>query len=469
MGLIGAWLLVGALSLQAPGAVGAGPACAPDRYEPDDAPAQATWVIPNNAPTSHTFDPAGDRDYIRFQAVAGMTYVLSTDNLTAGADTVLTLWDQDGTTRLAYNDDDPTPGRGLASRLEWVAPASGLYFASVHEFAGKDCRGYQLSLRMVRSGERYVPDLLKAFPQPTPASPPACTPVRLGRVSVGAHPKSVTVGPGRAYVGLYDSASLAVVDTASLTLLRTVQGAGSGANGVALSGSYVYLAHRDSASVSVFHAADPNSLQYTLTVGLLPFGVAALPDRVFVANFGSDSVTVIDSAANSVLRTAPVGAHPALAAAGGARGWVTTLGSAGGAQVLDRDGQLVRTIATGAEPFGIAYNPLLGRLYVGHWADHSLWAIDAATGVQIQRVVLPDRPFAVAVNPITQHLFVILARQDRLLVLREDTLAQVADLPLENQGGDDGGQGLAVYENRVYVADYGAGSLTVFQDAACSP
>lgn len=469
------FLLVGALALasvvwaQGPDEVSGGLACAPDEYEPDDAPAQATWVIPNNAPTSHTFNPAGDRDYVRFQAVAGMTYILSTDDLTAGADTVLTLWDQDGTTRLAYNDDDPAPDRGLASRVEWVAPASGVYFASVHEFANKDCRGYRLSLRMVRAEGTYVPDVLKAFPQPTPTPTTACAPFRLARVLVGAHPKSVAVGPGRAYVGLYDSASLAVVDTASLTLLRTVQGAGRGANGVALSGSYVYLAHRDSASVSVFHAADPNAFQQTLAVGLLPFGVAALADRVFVANFGSDSVTVIDSAANSVLRTEPIGAHPALAAAGGARGWVTTLGSAGGARVLDRDGKLVRTIATGAEPFGIAYNPLLGRLYVGHWADDSLWAIDAATGARLQRAVLPDRPFAVAVNPTTGHVFVILARQDRLLALREDTLAQVADLPLEDQGGDDGGQGLAVYEDRVYVADYGAGSLTVFQDAACRP
>ncbi|MCC7354100.1 MAG: DVUA0089 family protein [Anaerolineae bacterium] len=445
-------------------------ACSPDQYEPDNTPGQAVPVIPNNAPTSHTFNPPGDTDYVRFQAVAGATYVFSTSGLSSGADTVLTLWDQDGATRLLHNDDDPIPGRGLASRIEWIAPASGTYFISVHEFAGNnDCRGYQLSLRMALPERTYVPDTLKNAPAPT-ATPDGsvCVPARVTSVAVETHPKAVAVGPGRAYVGLYNSASLAVVDTTSNTLLRTVAGAGTGANGIALSGDYVYLAHRDSASVSVFRAADPNSRQLTLTVGILPFGLAALPDRVFVANFGGDSVTVIDSATNTILRTVPVGAQPALAAAGGARGWITAL-SGGGVQVIDRDGRLVRTVTTGGQPFGIGYNSLRGRLYVSHWSDNTLWAIDAASGLRLNFVTLPDKPFAVAVNPTTGHVFVILAKQNRMLVLREDTLSQIADLPLENQGGDDGGQSVVVYENRVYVADYAAGNLTIFQDAGCTP
>lgn len=470
--LLGAWalLLIAPVWAQSAESDRANPACSPDQYEPDNTPAQAVLIIPNNAPTGHTFNPAGDTDYIRFQAVAGATYVISTGGLFGGADTVLTLWDQDGTTRLLHNDDDPIPGRGLASRMEWIAPANGTYFVSVHEFSGNnDCRGYQLSLRMTLPEHSYVPEVLKNAPVPT-ATPDGltCVPTRVTSVPVGRHPKAVAVGPGRAYVSLYDSASLAVVDTASHTLLRTVAGAGMGANGIALSGDYVYLAHRDSASISVFRAADPNTRQMTLTVGILPFGLASLPDRVFVANFGSDSVTVIDSATNTILRTAPVGAQPALAAAGGARGWVTAL-SGGGVQVIDRDGRLVRTVTTGGQPFGVGYNPLLGRLYVSHWSDNTLWAIDAASGVRLNYVTLPDKPFAVAVNPATGHVFVILAKQNRMLVLREDTLSRIADLPLEEQGGDDGGQSLAVYENRVYVADYGAGSLTIFRDAACSP
>jgi YVTN family beta-propeller protein len=463
-------LLLAPAWAQGTGNSGAALVCTPDPYEPDNTPGQATLVIPNNAPTGHTFNPPGDVDYIRFQAVAGATYVISTGGLSGGADTVLTLWDQDGTTRLLYNDDDPIPGRGLASRIEWTAPVNGTYFVSVHEFSGNnDCRGYQLSLRMALPEHTYVPDVLKNTPVPT-ATPDgsACVPSRVTSVPVGSHPKAVAVGPGRAYVSLYDSASLAVVDTTGHTLLRTVAGAGTGANGIAFSGDYVYLAHRDSANVSVFRAADPNTRQTTLNVGILPFGLAALSDRVFVANFGSDSVTVIDSATNTILRTTPVGAQPALAAAGGARGWVTAL-SGGGVQVLDRDGRLVRTVTTGGQPFGVGYNPLLGRLYVSHWSDNTLWAIDAASGVRLHYVTLPGKPFAVAVNPATGHVFVILAKQNRMLVLREDTLSQIADLPLEEQGGDDGGQSIAVYENRVYVADYGAGSLTIFRDASCHP
>ena len=463
--LLMAWVLLFAAPAWAQGIDNGNAAqtCTADQYEPDNTPNQAKLIIANNAPTNRTFNPSGDKDYVRFQAVAGASYFISTSDLTGGADTVLTLWDQNGTTNLLHNDDDPVPGRGLASRIEWIAPASGMYYISVHEFSGSnDCRGYALNLRMALAERTFVPDTLKNSP------PPVCVPFRVTSIAVGTHPKAVAVGPERAYISLFNNASLAVVDTSTFTLLRTVSGAGTGANGIALSGEYVYLAHRDSSNVSVFRAADPNTRLLTLNTGSLPFGIAALPDRVYVANFGSDSVTVIDSATNTVLRTATVAAQPALAAAGGARGWVTAL-SGGGVQVLDRDGNVVRTITTGGQPFGIGYNPLLGRLYVSHWSDNTLWAIDAANGQRVNYVTLPDKPFAVAVNAVSGHVFVVLAKQNRMLVLREDTLAQIGSLPLEDQGGDDGGQSIGIYENRVYVVDYGAGSLTVFRDTMCNP
>ena len=65
---------------------------------------------------------------MRFNAEAGKIYVLQTSTLGAAADTYLQLYDPDGQTELAHNDDY---GYLLASRIVWQAPTSGEYFARI--------------------------------------------------------------------------------------------------------------------------------------------------------------------------------------------------------------------------------------------------------------------------------------------------------------------------------------------------
>ena len=69
----------------------------------------------------------GDVDWFKFQAVAGKTYVLGTQ-LGTLRNSVLCLYDRNGTTLLARNDDS---GANLASRITWTAPASGTYYLAV--------------------------------------------------------------------------------------------------------------------------------------------------------------------------------------------------------------------------------------------------------------------------------------------------------------------------------------------------
>lgn len=102
----------------------------PDEFETDD-----TF---NTAPTLalgvsqiHNFDKMGDQDWIKFVATAGKTYLLSTSLLGASSDTYLYLYDTDGTTLLASNDDF---GDTLASQIEWQAPASGTYYILVNNW-----------------------------------------------------------------------------------------------------------------------------------------------------------------------------------------------------------------------------------------------------------------------------------------------------------------------------------------------
>jgi len=69
-----------------------------------------------------------DQDWFRFQATAGERYLIRTSDLDGGADTYLELYDQDGVTLLAADDNG---GGSNASSIQWEAPADGTYFIRV--------------------------------------------------------------------------------------------------------------------------------------------------------------------------------------------------------------------------------------------------------------------------------------------------------------------------------------------------
>ncbi len=78
--------------------------------------------------------PAGDVDYWAFNARAGETIELDVDAAQLGllVDPVLALYASDGTTRLAFNDDQD----GTDSRLQYSIVTSGTYYATVADAAG---------------------------------------------------------------------------------------------------------------------------------------------------------------------------------------------------------------------------------------------------------------------------------------------------------------------------------------------
>jgi hypothetical protein len=98
----------------------------------------------------HTYYPAGDVDYVAFNAVAGNTYVLETVNLTNGADTILDLLAPDGKQVLATSDDH---AQMKSSRIVWTAPYSGKFYLYSHRFSGvpQIARYGAYDIRMIES------------------------------------------------------------------------------------------------------------------------------------------------------------------------------------------------------------------------------------------------------------------------------------------------------------------------------
>jgi len=86
-------------------------------------------------------EPA-DVDWFMFSAEAGTTYIIV---VTLGTldDSLLGLWDTDGITLLELNDDF---GSTLASRIQWAAPKSGIYFFDVENAAGVGVGTYTVTV-----------------------------------------------------------------------------------------------------------------------------------------------------------------------------------------------------------------------------------------------------------------------------------------------------------------------------------
>jgi hypothetical protein len=122
--------------------------CDPDVHEPDGDPASATPIEVGGKPQQHSFCPETDTaDWVSFQAQGGQSYEIATLELEPYCDTVIKLYDTDGQTLIAQDDDG---GAGFASRIEWTSPISGTYYVEVIEYFGRTGPDTGYALRVDR-------------------------------------------------------------------------------------------------------------------------------------------------------------------------------------------------------------------------------------------------------------------------------------------------------------------------------
>jgi hypothetical protein len=167
--------------------VGSRGGAAADDFEPDDAYTQANDLEVNGASQRHNFHASGDYDWVRFAATPGCAYVLETFDLAYRSDTYLYLYEPDGRTMIAADDDG---GLGLASRIEWTAPLAGTYYAAVRHYSGYaygDQTDYSLGITSdtcAASGGGGAPGDAGAAASPAPQAGTAAS-VELPVVAVG--------------------------------------------------------------------------------------------------------------------------------------------------------------------------------------------------------------------------------------------------------------------------------------------
>jgi DNA-binding beta-propeller fold protein YncE len=272
-------------------------------------------------------------------------------------------------------------------------------------------------------------------------------------------------------VGIHNAPVVVVINADTNTVLDTLDTGVPGtqqANGVVYhTGSgEVFVANKTDGSVS---AIDPSGAGTPdiIVSNAEPFGVAAAGQYVYVANFGANRVSRIDvttHAGQSLLSTFN---KPALLGALGTDVFVPTNGA----------GQIYRVPPSGS-PIGIgpdktgyfaaAANTSSNRVFVTDRDAGNVVKINANTNSVEGTLHIPNhRPYAVAVNSSKGRVYVVAAEADLLYVIDGPSLQIVGSVPIGGQGAVEGGQGIALWGNRIYVSNYQDGTVSVLDDSAC--
>ncbi|HUS69518.1 MAG TPA: Ig-like domain-containing protein [Anaerolineae bacterium] len=311
---------------------------------------------------------------------------------------------------------------------------------------------------------------LPPAPTNTPPSGP-CLPTTVTIVNVGGHPKGVAVAGHKVYVGIHDAPVVVVIDADNNSVLDTLDTGVPGAqqaNGVVVhpGTGWVYVANKTDGSVS---AIDPSGAAspVIVTTNALPFGLAAAGQYVYVANFGADRVGRINVSTYAFQSLMSTFNEPCLLGGLGQDVFVPT----NGAGPIYRIPPSGNPIAIGQDKtgyFAVAANPTSNRVFVTDRDGGDVIKIDANSNSVEGKVHIPNhRPYGIAVNPTKGRVYVVAAEANLLYVIKGPTLQIIGSVAVGGQGAVEGGQGIALSGDRIYVSNYQDGTVTVLDDAAC--
>src|SRR5258707_6231453 len=123
----------------------------------------------------------------------------------------------------------------------------------------------------------------------------------------------------------------------------------------------------------------------------------------------------------------------------------------------------VATIGAGTNPFAAAVNPVTNKIYVANRGSSTVTVIDGATNTTITNITVAvgATPVAVAVNPVTNQIYVTNNNSNDVTVIdgATNTTTTVA------AGTQPNGVAVDPLTDKIYVADKGSNNVTAV-DAA---
>ncbi len=449
--------------------------CEADAYEPDDVRADARPLPVTNERQVHTFHVRTDVDWFRFDGlVPGRSYQVATSQLVDGVDTYMILYDSSGALVKA-NDDIDTPRclfdpQYCASSIAWQAMTSGPYYLNVRTLTYPaiepptcPCPGYSIAAWPLVA---HLP-LLSGPPLPT--ATPTVTPTPTMTFTPTATPSpTATATPTASPTATITPTPLPVVEPVTIRLPAATH-----PNSVAVDAltHRVYVASRDDDRLYMIDGLALEVMD-SARVGDEPWGVAVdeARGRVYVLGFADGSLTTLDSASLAVLHTQIIGHEPTAIKVDPATGRIfIVLHGTNMLVVLDgRDDPpaLIGYVTTRAYgSWGLAFNPLLNRAYVGGRDSQTITTLDGNNGWRaIEEQTIGTRngcvPYAMEYAPTYGQLFVACAPRGTnvewavVYRVQANGLSHLATRAI-GSGGANGGGGVAVNPttNHVFITN----------------
>ncbi|HPO16866.1 MAG TPA: matrixin family metalloprotease [Candidatus Hydrogenedentes bacterium] len=177
-----------------------------DPFEPDNTATEARWIGKDHREL-HQMTPDNDQDWYRFSALGGNTYRIETLNVVLeqmvgssnnNTDTLITLYEADGTTILRRNNDVSAANTLLESAILFTAPETEDYLIKVTTATEEQGRNYDILLSEVAVNHRYVSDGTGADPSVYSGNPQPFTftePMTLIIAVDGNAPQEITLAP----------------------------------------------------------------------------------------------------------------------------------------------------------------------------------------------------------------------------------------------------------------------------------
>lgn len=130
----------------------------------------------------------------------------------------------------------------------------------------------------------------------------------------------------KAYIGLFGDQAVAVLDTVTNQVLKTIPVTAPDGLIITPDGKRVYVSSTDSGTVKVISTVD-DSIATSIDVGAKPAGIAVTPDgaRVVVSVGGANDVAIIDTSTDTVIKQETVAAaHASCISADGRYAYVAS-------------------------------------------------------------------------------------------------------------------------------------------------
>jgi YVTN family beta-propeller protein len=211
---------------------------------------------------------------------------------------------------------------------------------------------------------------------------PGATPSPDAGPSPDANP-GTTPSTGKAYVGLFGDQMVAVLDTATKKVLKTIPVTAPDGIIITPDGGKVYVSSGDTGTVKVINTRS-DTVTGTIDVGSKPAGIAITPDghRVIVSVGGANEVVIIDTGNDTVVQhTAVAAAHSNVTSADGHYAYVGSQApTAPAVVIIDVTGVAAST------SYPVDKSPRMlslasGKLYFSVVGLAALEVMDPATGV----------------------------------------------------------------------------------------